>query len=528
MGGNLLIILHNHRVIMKNNTPVTQHEYTLNDNAILMSTTDAQSHITYANSAFITASGFNETQLTGQPHNIIRHPDMPSAAFADMWYTLQQGDSWTGIIKNRCRNGDHYWVRANVTPVWHNEKLTGYISVRTVPSHDEVEKSESLYKRITNNKLKGFSLFKGIVIRRGKMALLSVFKWLPVNQRINYSLAIIMLLILALIFSPFNPFIQAGGTLFLFILLSIYLKSQITDPVKLLLSQMKKVVSGRKLVPQHPDRVDEIGLLMRLVNQSGLNLSSLIDDVSTQIAGIRAINLRVSQETTALHTRSGEASADLQQTAVAIEEISSAVQQTAESVYLTMDIADKASNSAIQSNDTMQKTIDMMHTISADNSQIVDIIGVIDRIAFQTNILALNASVEAARAGDAGRGFSVVAAEVRNLALHSASAAKEIKTLIEKNVTNVNTGVTMVEQTEAHLSKMVTDVIKMSSMINEIGIATKEQTLALELINDSVARIGTMTGNNTEMVDNVTNATTELTRRSSRLQQAIQVFGNQA
>lgn len=276
------------------------------------------------------------------------------------------------------------------------------------------------------------------------------------------------------------------------------------------------------------DRVDEIGLLMRLVNQSGLNLNSLVDDVSTQVAGIRAINQRVSQETTALHTRSEEASAHLQQTAVAIEEISSAVQQTAESVYLTMNIAGNASNSATQSNETMQKTIDMMHTISADNNQIVDIIGVIDRIAFQTNILALNASVEAARAGDAGRGFSVVAAEVRNLALHSASAAKEIKTLIEKNAANVRTGVTMAEQTETQLGEMVTDVLKMSSMINEIGLATKEQTQALELINESVARIGTMTGNNTEMVNNVTGATTELTRRSSRLQQAIQVFGNHA
>ncbi|TFQ07414.1 hypothetical protein ELV32_30985, partial [Escherichia coli] len=338
----------------------------------------------------------------------------------------------------------------------------------------------------------------------------------------------VMLLTLALVFSPLNPFIQAGGVAALFILLSVYLQSQVSQPVKLLLSQMKKVVSGRKPDPVHMDRVDDIGLLMRLVNQSGLNLNSLVDDVSTQVAGIRAINQRVSQETTALHTRSEEASAHLQQTAVAIEEISSAVQQTAESVYLTMNIAGNASNSATQSNETMQKTIDMMHTISADNNQIVDIIGVIDRIAFQTNILALNASVEAARAGDAGRGFSVVAAEVRNLALHSASAAKEIKTLIEKNAANVRTGVTMAEQTETQLGEMVTDVLKMSSMINEIGLATKEQTQALELINESVARIGTMTGNNTEMVNNVTGATSELTRRSSRLQQAIQVFGNHA
>ncbi len=270
---------------MKNNMPVTQHEYSLNDNAILMSTTDIQSHITYANSAFITASGFEEELLTGQPHNIIRHPDMPPAAFADMWYTLQQGDSWTGIIKNRCRNGDHYWVRANVTLVWHDKKLTGYISVRTVPTRDEIKKSASLYSRLKSNKLNGYRLFKGIIIRKGKLAFLSLLKWLPVGQRINYSLLTVMLLTLALVFSPLNPFIQAGGVAALFILLSVYLQSQVSQPVKLLLSQMKKVVSGRKPDPVHMDRVDEIGLLMRLVNQSGLNLNSLVDDVSTQVAG---------------------------------------------------------------------------------------------------------------------------------------------------------------------------------------------------------------------------------------------------
>lgn len=129
---------------MKNNTTVTQKEYLLNNKTTLLSTTDKDSHITYANSAFIDASGFNETQLMGKPHNIIRHPDMPSAAFADMWHTILQGDSWTGLVKNRRQNGDHYWVRANVTPVWQNEKLTGYISVRTVPSREKFRTANSL------------------------------------------------------------------------------------------------------------------------------------------------------------------------------------------------------------------------------------------------------------------------------------------------------------------------------------------------------------------------------------------------
>ncbi|HAF51991.1 MAG TPA: hypothetical protein DCL03_06505, partial [Leclercia adecarboxylata] len=105
---------------MRRNNHVTQNEYLLNEGSTLMSTTTIQSHITYANSAFIDASGYKEEHLIGEPHNVIRHPDMPAEAFGDMWYTLQQGESWTGLVKNRRRNGDHYWVRANVTPVYQN------------------------------------------------------------------------------------------------------------------------------------------------------------------------------------------------------------------------------------------------------------------------------------------------------------------------------------------------------------------------------------------------------------------------
>lgn len=291
---------------------------------------------------------------------------------------------------------------------------------------------------------------------------------------------------------------------------------------------MQKVVAGRKPDSIHLNRVDELGMMMRLVNQAGLNLNSLVDDVSTQIAGIQEISKRVSQEGTALHKRSEETSANLQQTAAAIEEIGSAVQQTADTAAQTMTMADRTSANASEGGDFMKQTIGMMQSISRDNGQIVDIIGVIDSIAFQTNILALNAAVEAARAGESGRGFAVVAAEVRNLAQHSASAAKEITSLIEKNVANVNAGVSMVEQTETHLTGMIEDVFQMSTMIREIGLATREQTQALELINDSISRIGTMTDNNAAMVESVRDAAGSLSRRSSRLQQAVSVFGTSA
>jgi len=510
---------------MRNNTPVTQSEYLLNEGATLMSTTNTQSHITYANSAFIEASGYKEEHLIGEPHNVIRHPDMPPDAFGDMWFTLQQGQSWTGLVKNRRHNGDHYWVRANVTPVYQNETLTGYISVRNIPPRDEIDAAEHLYQRVRNNQLIRHRFYKGLLVRRGLFSFLSLFKKISTAKRVNYGIAVTALLsLLASLLLP-KGVMQIAGLMALFIALGLYLNAQVCRPLKKIVRQMQQVVSGRKPAYFHFDRVDDVGMMMRLVNQSGLNLNSLVDDVGTQIAGISTISQQVAKEGAALQARSEETADDLQQTAAAVEEIASAVEQTAQTAGEAIHMADRTSSSAHSGETAMKQTIGMMQSVSKDNSQIVDIIGVIDRIAFQTNILALNAAVEAARAGEAGRGFAVVAAEVRNLAQHSASAAKEIKTLIEKNVASVNAGVAMVEQTETHLTAMIGNVLQVTSLIKEIGHATQEQTLALTLINESISRIGVMTHNNTGMVDNVTRAANHLTERTTRLQQAITVFG---
>ncbi len=510
---------------MKRNTPVTQKEFLLNDGTTLLSTTNTHSHITYANSAFIDASGYSEDQLMGEAHNVIRHPDMPPAAFGDMWFTIQQGDSWTGIVKNRRLNGDHYWVRANVTPVYQQGELTGYISVRNIPSREEIDASAELYHQVNENKLRGYRFYKGLVVRRGLFSFFSLFQRISVSKRISFGTIITAALLVVLQFLPLNAAEKAGGSIIILGLLSVFLQSQISRPLKIVLGQMQKVVSGRKADYVRFNRVDEIGLLMRLVNQSGLNLNSLVGDVSAQINGIRIISGRISSEGESLQQRTEETSADLHQTAAAVEEIASAVRQTAETAAEAMARADETSASAMESGDVMKKTIDMMQSVSADNNKIVDIIGVIDSIAFQTNILALNAAVEAARAGESGRGFAVVAAEVRNLAQHSASAAREIQTLIEHNVANVKNGVEMVANTETHLTAMIDSVINMSTMIKEIGTATHEQTQALELINQSVSRIGTMTHNNTGMVEQVTSAAEDLTERAARLHRAVHVFG---
>ena len=183
---------------MRQNLPVTQKELDYDSHTTLMSVTDTQSHIVYANDAFISLSGFAAEALQGQPHNIVRHPDMPGEAFADMWATLKAGKSWTGLVKNRRQDGDHYWVRANATPIMRNGACTGYISVRTKPERSEVHVAERLYAAFRAGRAGARRLHQGLVVRTGLWAWTSLLQRISVAMRIHLGLALVWLAYLML------------------------------------------------------------------------------------------------------------------------------------------------------------------------------------------------------------------------------------------------------------------------------------------------------------------------------------------
>ena len=512
---------------MRVNMPVTQREYQLDPGTTLMSTTDVNSRIIYANSAFIHVSGFSEDELIFKPHNLVRHPDMPAEAFADMWFTLQQGESWTGLVKNRRKNGDHYWVRANVTPVYHHDKLTGYISVRNKPDKQEINVAETFYKNVKNKNIRSHAFYKGLVVRTGLFSFLSALQKMSVSWRLRLPLFITGFSSLLFSLAGLNWLWAAVATFIVFLAADLFLQVQIRNPLKTILKQAQQLVSGKKADSVHLNRVDEIGLLMRSVNQFGLNLHSLVEDVGAQVGGMADISDLMAKNSTALSARTEETAANLQQTAAAIEQITGAVEQSADTVVQASKLADSATTVAQKGGKIMQETIGMMQSISHASSKVVDIISVIDGIAFQTNILALNAAVEAARAGTEGRGFAVVAAEVRVLAQRSATAAKEIKTLIEANMHSVETGGKMVENAGKQISKIISEVVQMSGLIKEISHATHEQTSALALINTSLAQIETMTQNNADMVAQSSESSETLNWQATRLRSAIDVYGGQ-
>ncbi|MDX1354013.1 MAG: PAS domain-containing protein, partial [Halomonas venusta] len=152
---------------MRNNQPVTQREIELQSDDFLVSRTDLKGRITYANPAFIEISGFQYEELIGAPHNLIRHPDMPPAAFENLWQTVKSGETWRGLVKNRCKNGDHYWVSASVTPIIEDDQVVGYASVRVQATREAIAQAEQAYAEIREGRNKQLYLDKGKLRKKG-------------------------------------------------------------------------------------------------------------------------------------------------------------------------------------------------------------------------------------------------------------------------------------------------------------------------------------------------------------------------
>ena len=513
---------------MRINEPVTQREFVFPDDATLMSTTDAQSHLTYANEAFVEVSGFTREELAGQPHNIVRHPDMPVEAFADMWATLKGGEPWTALVKNRRKNGDHYWVRANAVPVVRNGRHTGYMSVRTRASRDEVAAAEQLYRDFREGRAGGRAFRKGVVVGTGWRALTTLSKTLSVRSRIR--LALLGLLpacvgaagLLGMGGTALASF--AGAAALLGVLAAWFLESQVARPIEHMRDQAMKVATGDTQVVAHMDRVDEIGMTLRTIGQLGLMFRWLIADVSEQVMTVQSAATEIAQGNNDLSSRTEQAAASVEQTASSMEQMTATVQNNAETARQANQLSGAASAAAEDGGQAVSQVVATMAEISDSSKRIADIIGTIDGIAFQTNILALNAAVEAARAGEQGRGFAVVAGEVRSLAQRSAEAAREIKGLIGASVERVEQGARLVDNAGRAMDGIVSQVKRVSDLIGEISSATQEQSSGISQVSQAVGHLDQITQQNAALVEQGAAASESLRVQSARLTEAVGVF----
>ncbi len=516
---------------MRVNLPVTQREYDYPADRMLVSMTDSKGVITHCNHAFVETSGFTYEELIGQNHNLVRHPDMPPAAYRDMWNTIGHGHPWTALVKNRRKDGDHYWVQANVTPVLENGKPKGYMSVRVKPSRQEIAAAEALYAQLRDEEKSGKST---VYLRGGHVRYRGIRGWAGALGRMNLTtrlgLALVGMVCLGMV--PDILGLQ-GSTLFWAQLASLIVGAAgVIAWFKVRLSagmgaaqQFAYDLAGCNLRSSvNSDYPPPLGDMIGALRQIQINLRAVVGDVREEVDTLTKSANEIASGSMDLSGRTESQASSLEETAASMEELSSTVKQTADTASRVAEQSARSTQAASNGGEVLHQVIQSMEEIDRSSSKMRDIIGVIEGIAFQTNILALNAAVEAARAGEQGRGFAVVASEVRALAQRSATAAKEIRELIAQSSEQISEGSNQMRSAGETIDHVVSQVQEVGNLINMITNAAKEQAIGIAQVNEAVTQLDTVTQQNAALAEESAASADGLTDSTASVARAIQVF----
>ncbi|MDE2427162.1 MAG: HAMP domain-containing protein [Burkholderiales bacterium] len=307
-------------------------------------------------------------------------------------------------------------------------------------------------------------------------------------------------------------------------ILTYFLMRSITVPLLRAVQIAKTVASGDLSTHVEVSGKDETGQLLQALKDMNDSLIQIVSEVRGGTNTIAGASAEIATGNLDLSARTEEQAGSLEETAAAMEQLTGTVKHNADNTHQANQMAVVASNVAVKGGTVVSEVIHTMSSINDSSKKIVDIIGVIDGIAFQTNILALNAAVEAARAGEQGRGFAVVASEVRNLAQRSASAAKEIKTLIGDSVEKVGAGTKLVDQAGTTMDEVLNSVRQLTSIISEIASANSEQTTGIEQINRAIVQMDQVTQQNAALVEEAAAAAESMKNQASHLEQVVSQF----
>jgi aerotaxis receptor len=524
---------------MKKNLPVTQREHIYADDFTLTSSTDLKGIITYANEDFVKVCGFSEQELVGQNHNIVRHPDMPPAGFEDLWRTIKQGKPWMGIVKNRCKNGDHYWVDAFVTPLVENGQIHGYESTRVRPDKKIRERAETCYQKVW----KGERLFPpfsnwGLATRLSMVAnlmLLAVFTALlafghlpPVVAGLGYAVS----------------GVGVTATVFAF-------TRRLRDAAA---SAAEQVVNNPLMQLVYTGRVDEISqleLAIKMLQATVRTVTKRIDQAAEDLEKHAESASRNIHETS---RAIDQQKLETEQVATAMNQMNLSVQDIARSATFAYEAAQKADALSREGINRVQESIGIVEFLSRQVSEaevsiqqlvehsrdIGSVLDVIRSIAEQTNLLALNAAIEAARAGEQGRGFAVVADEVRVLASRTQQSTQEINVTIGKlqgcvreavgKITTVHEkaqeGLSHSADSAGALESIMESIHTITDMNAQIASATEEQHYVSEEIKRSIMVINDHANDTAGNAQEIYRTSEDLVESVKKLKNMVEQFWN--
>ena len=493
---------------MRVNEPITQRDMGMNNDCVIISTTNLKGVLTSVNEDFIKMSGFSWGELENKNHNIIRHPDVPPEAYAMLWDALKAGNPWMGMVKNRHKGGDHYWVDAFASPQYEDGKIIGYQSVRVKPEKVWVDRADALYTKIMSKKSADDK-------RRSKLDAVQLTRF-PMGLSTKIALAVTS--VFALLFTGLALaeqisllFALAGCTVGS--LISFTVIHQMLSPLRALAAKSEKIANDPVARYIYTGRTDELGQLEYAQIFQTAKLRTAIGRVKESSEVLENAASEIATGSVDLSSRTENQASSLEETASSMEEITSTVQQNADNAKQANVLVMEARKQAEKSGSVVSSTMQAMSQINESSKKIADITNVIDEIAFQTNLLALNAAVEAARAGEQGRGFAVVANEVRSLAGRSAESAKQIKELINDSVTKVENGTQLVNQSADSLKTITESVKKISDIVGEISQSSIEQANGIEQINQAISQIDEVTQQNGQLVEKLSSSSRAMTEK---------------